>query len=77
MTKKDSYSNDPQNSENAFGRDMVKQIAFEICRIFAADMTERGLLKLVLIKNGKTKFVGPDNGPEFTATNLQDWLKRV
>jgi len=77
MTKMDSHSNDPQNSEIAFGRNMAQQIAFEIYRIFATDMTERGLLQLVLIKNGKPKFIGPDNGPEFTATHLQDGLKRV
>ena len=73
MTKMDSHSNDPQNSEIAFGRNMAQQKAFEIYRIFATDMTERGLLQLVLIKNGKPKFIGP----EFTATHLQDWLKRV
>ena len=53
MTKMDSHSNDPQNSEIAFGRNMAQQKAFEIYRIFATDMTERGLLQLVLIKNGK------------------------
>ena len=44
MTKKDSHSDDPQNSENAFGRNMAQPIAFGIYRIFATDMTERGLL---------------------------------
>jgi hypothetical protein len=77
MAKKDSHSDDSQNSENAFGRNMAQQIAFEIYRIFATDMTERGLVQLALSKNGKPKFICPDNGPAFTVTHLQDWLKKV
>lgn len=31
----------------------------------------------LLIKHGKPEFIRSDNGPEFIATALQEWLKRV
>ena len=31
----------------------------------------------LLIKHGKPEFIRSDNGPEFIATHLQEWLKRI
>ena len=31
----------------------------------------------LLMKHGKPEFIRSDNGPEFSATHLQDWLKKV
>jgi len=31
----------------------------------------------LFMKHGKPEFIRPDNGPEFLATHLQDWLKKV
>ena len=31
----------------------------------------------LLMKHGKPEFIRSDNGPEFLATHLQDWSKRV
>ena len=34
------------------------------------------VLHPLLMKHGKPEFIRSDNGPEFIATHLQDWLKK-
>ena len=36
-----------------------------------------GVLHRLLMKHGKPEYIRSDNGPEFIAAQLQDWLKRV
>ena len=35
------------------------------------------VLHLLLLKHGKPEFIRSDNGPEFLAKLLQDWLRKV
>ena len=35
------------------------------------------VMHCLLLKYGKPEFIRSDNGPEFIATHLQDWLKRI
>ena len=41
----------------------------------AHDVLDR--LHLLLMKHGKPEFICTDNGSEFIAAHLQDWLKRI
>ena len=50
-------------------------LCVEVNRTMGADDVLDALYRL-LIKHGKPEYIRSDNGPEFIAGALQDWLKR-
>ena len=44
-------------------------------KMAAADVLD--VLHPILLKRGKPEYIRSDNGPEFSAALLQDWLRRV
>ena len=51
-----------------------------LCVAVRTRMNSNDILEAVyplLIRHGKTEYIRSDNGPEFIAASLQDWLRRI
>ena len=71
------------NEKNNHTKDLIKYFEYTreaLCVTVRPKMNANdvlGALHPLFMKHGKSEFIRSDNGPEFIATHLQDWLKRI
>ena len=71
------------NEKNNHTKDLIKYFEYTreaLCVTVRPKMNANDVLDALhplFMKHGKPEFIRSDNGPEFIATHLQEWLKRI